>query len=114
MIIVKYCKTELETKCVLKAQHLLVLRPEIIGVNLWALFSQPLGMVGAAMFKVSGRLLCRIMDGERGPPTPGPQTQQFIKTREALDQLPDVLRKVRLLKAVLVSSLTSKLPLCPS
>ena len=51
--------------------------------------------------------------GERAP-TLGPQTQQFIKPREALDQLPDVLRKVRLLKAVLVSSLTSKLPLCPS
>lgn len=70
MIRVKYCKTELETKCVLKAQHPLVLRPEIIGVNLRALFSQPLGVVGAAMFKVSRRLLCCIMDGERGPPHP--------------------------------------------
>lgn len=46
------------------------LRPEIIGVNLWTHFPQPLGVVGAAMFKVSGRLLCCIMDG-REVPDPG-------------------------------------------
>lgn len=66
MIIVKYCKTELETKCVLKAQRPLVLRPEIIGVNLSALFSQLLGVVGAAMFKREASMFYYGW-GERSP-----------------------------------------------
>lgn len=68
-------------KCLPKTKHLLVLRPGIVGMNLWALFSQSLDVVGAVIFKVSGRLLCCIMDGERGPT--GPQTQQSVKPREA-------------------------------